>query len=163
VSVLTSPILGSYLYCVNLKQSSQKDKTFGTVIAVLIFTFLTKVPFFGFKINNFAFEFKPIVFLFNALVALLMIGPLWKRYFDNRNYLSIIPWSRIVLILSVFVTVQVYRYWIGMNYTVFNPAPLYVVGFTTLTILPTLVIILLGRMTYLIFRQLLKKIKPNIK
>jgi hypothetical protein len=156
VSVLISPVLGSYLYCANLRRSGQKDKIFGTVTAILIITFITKVPFMGFRPNNFALGFTPVMFLFNGIVALLMIGPFWKGHFGNNNYHSIIPWSRIILLLSVFITIQVYHYWIGMNYSAFNPAPLYIIRFTTLTILPALFIILLARIIYLTFRHLFR-------
>lgn len=156
VSVFTSPILGSYLYCVNLRRSGQKDKIFGTVVAILIFTFLCKVPFFGFQVGFYALGFNPVTFLFNAFVALMMIGPFWKKHFENMDYLSIVSWNRIAILVSIYITIQAYHYWVGVNYSVFNPAPLYLIRFTTLTILPALVIALLARIIYLVLRQKFK-------
>lgn len=156
---LFSPIFASYLYCTNLRRIGKPEKIISFFFSIIVFNFLTLVPFLGFSLewNN----ILPLLYLNNIIVTLLMIFPFWKNHFKGIDYTEFFPTSRFLLLILLIISVEAFNYLADTSFDRYTPAPWYLPYFNTITVTIYSIPLIFGRFILQLLKKIIQLITPN--
>jgi hypothetical protein len=86
VSIVFSPIFGSYLFSENVRKVTQKKNYYSIVIGLLFLNFIVTIPFYGLPISH---QFNPLLHINKIVIPLLILLPLWKKNIKPKNHIPI--------------------------------------------------------------------------
>ena len=163
IGFLISPILATYLYSFNLRRTEQKEKITSFFIAIVIFNFLILLPFLGFELNwN---NIRPVFFINKIIVSLLMVFPIWKNHFGDKEYEEFFPVKSFSLLIILFLSIIFFNYMLDLSYPRYYSKPWFIPRFSEIEVLAITILLVFIRFIYQLLKKLIvtntKKTKPQ--
>jgi hypothetical protein len=97
-SALFSPIFGMTIYITNLSRLDLKKHILGTVITILVYSFLANKV-----MSSFANYRLLLLIPFNLLGGIILIIPFWKHHINDQRYNPKFAWIPLLMIVGIAI------------------------------------------------------------